>query len=227
MTKFLRLLISGLMVFISLSSLYAQGEPSVDFMKRYNIEMAKKNDLSIRYKNIWNEYLVQAKRMGLQNANEKDLYFLHRYVKSISFNPRNVYNILPANFNINNKLENHIIYMRKDRSPFQLYAFNENISLSIFKSICPFVLVDFYFRHPFEDTPAVEIKTNSDGIIKSDTSAFNHLNKNDALQTFTTGLAFYILIGKERTYFYSKTEDNFRNLYLLVGDKVLDGIDIR
>lgn len=125
MTKKLLSLISGLLIMIlSISSLYAQGEPSVDFMKRYNIEMAKKNDLSIRYKNIWNEYLVQAKRMGLQNANEKDLYFLHRYVKNISFNPRNVYNILPANFNINNKLENHIIYMRKDGSPCQLYAFN-------------------------------------------------------------------------------------------------------
>lgn len=49
--------------------------------------------VSKRYMQIFNDYVRQAQSMGLKNANQKDLYFLYRYVNQTTAIPKNqVYN---------------------------------------------------------------------------------------------------------------------------------------
>lgn len=219
MLRLIKNFILILFVLITVNSLYAEDKPTVEFMKQYNIETAKKTDLSFRYINTWNMYAGEAKKMGLANADEKDLYFLHRYVRQTGFNPQGVYNIVVAN-------KDYIIHVRKNGEPYQLYAFDENVSQTIFKH-CLYVLVDFNFINPGIGMSGTEIDTNSGAVIKSDFTAFeNKLKKDGPLNFISTELHFYILFGNKKSYFYSKSGDSYRNLYLLVGDTVLGPMSI-
>ena len=108
-------LISGLMIFISLSSLYAQfGEynpyidynedsslladvftskvPTVEQMQAYEKEVASYGYADDIYLKRYDMYADEAKKMGLKNAYAKDIYFLYRYVNQVSYNPKDFYN---------------------------------------------------------------------------------------------------------------------------------------
>lgn len=83
-------------------------------------EAATNNYVSKRYMQIFNDYVRQAQNMGLKNANQKDMYFLYRYVNQTTIIPKNqVYNF---------KVVNNELVFCHDNGAERVFDINNNSS---------------------------------------------------------------------------------------------------
>ncbi|TXJ50779.1 hypothetical protein EPJ66_08755 [Brachyspira aalborgi] len=174
------------------------GIPTKEEIEQYQKKVIMSNDLNDRYINIYNNYASEATKMGLNGAFQKDLYFLHRYVKQTTFNPENVYNVMVGDLAIDNIKQNKkiLVYVRKNGSPFRV-SFNDGEKEHVINS---YVFVDFAF--------------NSGG-----SKQLQESHEKGFLNSMATIPYFYIMSGNKRVYLYRR--DSFAYYYILLYDKVI------
>lgn len=172
--------------------------PTKEEIEQYQKKVIMSNDLNDRYINIYNNYASEATKMGLNGAFQKDLYFLHRYVKQTTFNPENVYNVMVGDLAIDNIKQNKkiLVYVRKNGSPFRV-SFNDGEKEHVINS---YVFVDFAF--------------NSGG-----SKQLQESHEKGFLNSMATIPYFYIMSGNKRVYLYRR--DSFAYYYILLYDKVI------